>query len=72
MSVYSAILYTDGCIARTAVGDVVADDLHLCRTVLDRFFNRNDLAATVQINDAGATPGTVELRLAQAAEESRS
>ena len=42
------------------------------RAVLDRFFDRNDLAATVQINDAGATPGTVELRLAQAVEESRS
>jgi malonate decarboxylase delta subunit len=42
------------------------------QAVLDRFFDRNDLAATVQINDAGATPGTVELRLAQAAEESRS
>ena len=40
--------------------------------VLDRFFDRNDFAATVRINDAGATPGTVELRLAQAVEESRS
>ncbi len=42
------------------------------QAVLDRFFERNDLAATVQINDAGATPGTVALRLAQAVEESRS
>jgi malonate decarboxylase delta subunit len=40
--------------------------------VLDRFFARNDLAATVEINDSGATPGTVALRLAQAVEESRS
>ena len=40
--------------------------------VLDRFFARNDLAADVQINDSGATPGTVALRLAQAVEESRS
>jgi malonate decarboxylase delta subunit len=39
--------------------------------VLDRFFARNDLAATVEINDSGATPGTVALRLAQAVEESR-
>jgi malonate decarboxylase delta subunit len=39
--------------------------------VLDRFFARNDLAADVQINDSGATPGTVALRLAQAVEESR-
>ena len=40
--------------------------------VLDRFFARNDLAVTVEINDSGATPGTVALRLAQAVEESRS
>jgi malonate decarboxylase delta subunit len=40
--------------------------------VLDRFFGRNDLAAAVEINDSGATPGTVALRLAQAVEESRS
>ena len=42
------------------------------KSVLDRFFARNDLAATVEINDSGATPGTVALRLAQAVEESRS
>jgi malonate decarboxylase delta subunit len=39
--------------------------------VLDRFFARNDLAAAVEINDSGATPGTVALRLSQAVEESR-
>src|ERR687891_230001 len=39
--------------------------------VRDRFFARNDLAAAVEINDSGATPGTVTLRLAQAVEESR-
>src|SRR5918995_5202307 len=42
------------------------------KAVLDRFFTRNDFAAAVEINDAGATPGTVTLRLAQAVEESRS
>ena len=41
------------------------------QAVLDRFFTRNDLAAAVEINDSGATPGTVALRLAQAVEESR-
>ena len=41
------------------------------KAVLDRFFARNELAAAIEINDAGATPGTVYLRLAQAAEESR-
>jgi malonate decarboxylase delta subunit len=39
--------------------------------VLDRFFARNDLAAAIEINDSGATPGTVALRLAQAVEESQ-
>ena len=42
------------------------------KAVLDRFFTRNDFATAVEINDAGATPGTVTLRLAQAVEESRS
>ncbi|MFD5144590.1 malonate decarboxylase subunit delta [Streptomyces sp. NPDC058401] len=38
------------------------------QAVLERFFSRTDLAAKVQINDFGATPGTVALRLAQAVE----
>ena len=42
------------------------------KAVLDRFFARNYLAVAVEINDSGATPGTVALRLAQAVEESRS
>lgn len=42
------------------------------KAVLDRFFARNDLAVAIQINDSGATPGTVVLRLAQAVEESSS
>lgn len=36
------------------------------QAVLERFFSRTDLAAKIQINDFGATPGTVALRLAQA------
>jgi malonate decarboxylase delta subunit len=40
--------------------------------VLDRFFSRFEYAARVEINDFGATPGTVTLRLEQAAEEVRS
>jgi malonate decarboxylase delta subunit len=40
--------------------------------VLARFFSRFDHAAHVEINDFGATPGTVTLRLEQAAEEARS
>lgn len=42
------------------------------KAVLDRFFERNDIGARFEINDQGATPGTVSLRLAQAMEESQS
>jgi malonate decarboxylase delta subunit len=38
------------------------------KNVLDRFFARFDGAVSIEINDFGATPGTVMLRLAQAAE----
>jgi malonate decarboxylase delta subunit len=38
------------------------------KTVLDRFFSRFQRAARVELNDFGATPGTVMLRLEQAAE----
>lgn len=41
------------------------------RNVLDRFFGRFGRAARIEINDFGATPGMVMLRLEQAAEESR-
>jgi malonate decarboxylase acyl carrier protein len=36
--------------------------------VLDRFFSRFHGAALIEINDFGATPGLVALRLAQAVE----
>ena len=45
---------------------------HVWKAVLDRFFSRFQHAAKVEINDFGATPGTVTLRLEQAAEEVRS
>ena len=38
------------------------------KAVIDRFFTRFEHAARVEINDFGATPGTVSLRLEQAAE----
>jgi malonate decarboxylase delta subunit len=38
------------------------------KNVLDRFFLRFQGAASIEINDFGATPGTVMLRLEQAAE----
>ncbi len=42
------------------------------KAVLDRFFSRFAQAAQIEINDFGATPGTVTLRLEQAAERVRS
>jgi malonate decarboxylase delta subunit len=41
-----------------------------CKAVLDRFFSRYDGAVRIEINDAGATPGSVQLRLEQAVEVS--
>jgi malonate decarboxylase delta subunit len=41
------------------------------KNVLDRFFSRFDAAVAIEINDFGATPGVVMLRLEQAVEELR-
>ncbi|MDV6378578.1 malonate decarboxylase subunit delta [Sporosarcina sp. GW1-11] len=38
--------------------------------VIQRFFEQHDIAANVKINDFGATPGMVAMRLAQAVEVS--
>jgi malonate decarboxylase delta subunit len=40
------------------------------KSVLDRFFTRYDGAAKIELNDFGATPGVVMLRLAEAVEAS--
>jgi malonate decarboxylase delta subunit len=40
------------------------------KAVLDRFFAKYDGAVRIEINDAGATPGVVHLRLEQAVEVS--
>jgi malonate decarboxylase delta subunit len=40
------------------------------KAVLDRFFSKYDGVVRIQINDAGATPGSVLLRLEQAVEVS--
>jgi malonate decarboxylase delta subunit len=42
------------------------------KAVLDRFFGQYDAAVHIEINDAGATPGAVYLRLQQAVEASES
>ena len=58
--------------AQVRVRTSVDGHAHVWKVVLDRFFGHFEYAARVEINDAGATPGTVTLRLEQAAEELRS
>jgi malonate decarboxylase acyl carrier protein len=41
------------------------------KRVMDRFFSRYQGAAAIEINDFGATPGMVTLRLEQAVERSK-
>ena len=42
------------------------------KALLDRFFSRCSIAAVIEINDFGATPGTALLRLEQAIEAAES
>lgn len=42
------------------------------KAVLERFLGQHPEAASIEINDFGATPGTVALRLQQSVEESQS
>ena len=58
----------DGPQARVVVNTSVDGYGHIWKSVLDRFFTRYDGAASIEINDFGATPGVVALRLAEAAE----
>jgi malonate decarboxylase delta subunit len=54
--------------ARVVVKTSVDGYSHIWKSVLDRFFSRYDGAASIEINDFGATPGVVALRLAEAIE----
>lgn len=54
--------------AHVAVNTSVDGFGNVWKHVLDRFFSRFDGAAAIEINDFGATPGVVLLRLEQAAE----
>lgn len=54
--------------ARVVVNTSVDGYGHIWKSVLDRFFSRYDGAAQIEINDFGATPGVVALRLAEAVE----
>jgi malonate decarboxylase delta subunit len=53
-------------VARVFIRTSVDGFCDIWKSVLDRFFTKYDGAARIQINDAGATPGSVQLRLQQA------
>jgi malonate decarboxylase delta subunit len=55
--------------ARVAIATAVDGHAEVWRAVLDRFFSRYQGAVAIEINDNGATPGVVALRLAQAVEQ---
>ncbi|GAC1444199.1 MAG: malonate decarboxylase acyl carrier protein [Vulcanimicrobiaceae bacterium] len=54
--------------ARVLVRTTVGGYETIWRTVVARFLERHPIAADVEINDFGATPATVSLRLEQALE----
>ena len=58
----------EGDVARVFIRTSVDGFRGTWKAVLDRFFANYDGAARIQINDAGATPGIVQLRLEQAVE----
>jgi malonate decarboxylase delta subunit len=60
----------EGAMAHVRVRTSVTGFSEQWQAVLDRFFRQYDKAVAIEINDAGATPGVVALRLAQAAEAS--
>jgi len=60
----------DGATARVFIRTSVDGFGDTWKAVLDRFFAKYDGVVRIQINDAGATPGGVMLRLEQAVEAS--
>lgn len=60
----------EGSVARVKVQTNVEGFESTWKAVLDRFFARYDGIVKIEINDGGATPGVVMLRLLQAAEMS--
>ena len=60
----------DGETAHVSIRTSVGGFRDTWKAVMDRFFTRYDGAVRIQINDAGATPGSVMLRLEQAVEAS--
>lgn len=60
----------EGEVARVFIRTSVDGFRDTWKAVLDRFFAKYDGAVRIEINDAGATPGVVHLRLEQAVEVS--
>jgi malonate decarboxylase delta subunit len=60
----------EGNVAQVVILTSVSDFRDTWKAVLDRFFATYDGAVRIEINDAGGTPGSVQLRLAQAVEAS--
>ena len=60
----------DGAAALVRIRTSVDGFQNTWKAVLDRFFAQYDGAVLIEINDAGATPGAVSLRLQQAVEAS--
>ena len=58
----------DGAGSRVLIRTSVDGFRDTWKAVLDRFFAKYDGAVRIEINDAGATPGSVQLRLEQAVE----
>lgn len=61
----------EGNIAHVSIQTSVDGFKDTWKAVLDRFFAKYEGAVRIQIHDAGATPGSVLLRLEQAAEVSQ-
>ena len=61
---------TEGQVARVFIRTSVDGFRDTWKAVLDRFFTKYDGTVRIEINDAGATPGNVQLRLEQAVEVS--
>ena len=60
----------DGTTATVRIRTSVDGFKETWKAVLDRFFGQYDGTVRIEINDAGATPGAVYLRLQQAVEAS--
>lgn len=59
----------DGGTAKVVINTSVDGFGQVWQSVVDRFFAHFDGCVAIEINDFGATPGVVLLRLEQAAEE---